>query len=134
MSTVSTVNAADGLSDLAEGDVTRLRDRLIVECAHEAAQANDYRAAVAELAGRTDVPSYLERDFAEVAIGRSNEAIVDIFNALLRIDAGVYGMCEQCGGPISSDRLEMNPRERCCLACPPSRAQRQSTTHESRSR
>jgi hypothetical protein len=34
----------------------------------------------------------LERDVAEAAIDRSNEAIIDIFNALVRLDAGSYGL------------------------------------------
>ena len=134
MSTVSNPAATGGFAPLTDGDVARLRDRLIVECAHHAALANDYRAAMADLAGRSDVPSHVEREFAEAEMLRSNEAVIDIFNALLRIDAGVYGMCARCGGPIPPDRLDINPREQCCAACPEVPAQERPLSHAARSR
>ena len=117
MSIDSTSAATDGPADLAEDDVIRLRDRLIVQCAHHAALARDYRETVADLAGRADVRSHHEREFVDVALSRSNEAIIEIFNALLRIDAGTYGMCVQCGGPIPLHRLDASPRERFCFSC-----------------
>jgi DnaK suppressor protein len=34
-----------------------------------------------------------------------------------RLDAGLYGICEQCGGPIARARMQAFPRATCCLAC-----------------
>ncbi len=36
----------------------------------------------------------------------------EITNALLKIDAGTYGICEKCGEPIERERLEANPSSR----------------------
>ena len=34
-----------------------------------------------------------------------------------RVAAGVYGVCEVCGGPIADARLEARPTARRCIAC-----------------
>ncbi|MGD2102267.1 MAG: TraR/DksA C4-type zinc finger protein [Acidimicrobiia bacterium] len=38
-------------------------------------------------------------------------------HALSRIDAGTYGVCESCGGPIPVERLEVLPYSTVCVAC-----------------
>lgn len=40
-----------------------------------------------------------------------------IIAALEAIDAGTYGVCEDCGGPISANRLKHNPNAQRCLPC-----------------
>jgi RNA polymerase-binding transcription factor DksA len=37
--------------------------------------------------------------------------------ALERVDAGVYGICERCGKPIHPDRLAVLPDTRLCIEC-----------------
>ena len=41
--------------------------------------------------------------------------LADVENALQRLDAGTYGVCEACGEPIGDDRLEAMPAARFCL-------------------
>jgi RNA polymerase-binding transcription factor DksA len=89
-------------SRLGEGDLTRLRQRLIADCALEAAHAR-------------------------------NGAVIEIFNALLRIDAGVYGMCCDCGNSLNVAALDANPRESCCSQCRAARDGPPSRTHVPRS-
>lgn len=43
--------------------------------------------------------------------------LADLDNALTRIDAGDYGTCERCGGPIAVDRLQARPTARTCITC-----------------
>jgi DnaK suppressor protein len=38
----------------------------------------------------------------------------EINDALLRIELGEYGVCEECGNPIELDRLEVMPATRFC--------------------
>lgn len=40
----------------------------------------------------------------------------EINDALLRIELGDYGICEDCGNPIELDRLEAVPATRFCKA------------------
>jgi RNA polymerase-binding transcription factor DksA len=43
--------------------------------------------------------------------------IADIDAALARIQAGSYGRCLNCGGPLGLQRLRAIPEARFCLAC-----------------
>lgn len=42
--------------------------------------------------------------------------------ALERIEQGLFGGCEQCGGAIGRQRLLAVPEARCCLTCADARA------------
>ena len=39
----------------------------------------------------------------------------DIVNALARIEAGTFGVCELCKAPIEERRLEVSPVSRTCM-------------------
>lgn len=41
----------------------------------------------------------------------------EIDDALARVKAGTFGVCERCGGKIGRPRLEAIPYARHCLAC-----------------
>ena len=41
----------------------------------------------------------------------------DVDDALTRLDAGGYGICERCGRPIPAERLAVRPSARTCVAC-----------------
>jgi DnaK suppressor protein len=56
-----------------------------------------------------------ERDLALSAQARAE--IEDIDNALARIDAGEYGVCQQCGKLIPRERLRALPQAALCVAC-----------------
>lgn len=43
--------------------------------------------------------------------------LAEIEAALGRLDAGVYGLCQRCGGQISLERLEKNPVSTVCDKC-----------------
>jgi hypothetical protein len=43
--------------------------------------------------------------------------IAEIDAALQRIDQGLYGTCQNCGGPLGLQRLRALPEARYCVAC-----------------
>jgi len=43
--------------------------------------------------------------------------LLDIEEALERIEEGTYGICEECGEPISIKRLEVKPTSIYCVEC-----------------
>ncbi len=46
------------------------------------------------------------------------DALLDeVDRALARLDDGVYGRCESCGGPVDDDRLADLPTVRTCAPC-----------------
>jgi DnaK suppressor protein len=56
-----------------------------------------------------------ERDLALSA--QAMAAVEDIDRALVKIDAGTYGICERCGKPIPKERLKALPYAALCVAC-----------------
>jgi RNA polymerase-binding transcription factor DksA len=48
---------------------------------------------------------------------RTEEQLAEVALALERLDAGTYGVCERCGGPIAAARLEARPVARTCVSC-----------------
>ena len=55
---------------------------------------------------REDAQRNLDREYTELE---------EVQDALKRIDAGTYGICEICGRPIEPARLEAVPWARYCL-------------------
>jgi RNA polymerase-binding transcription factor DksA len=45
------------------------------------------------------------------------ERIVEVDDALRRVDAATYGVCEGCGQAIAAERLAARPFARRCMAC-----------------
>lgn len=60
--------------------------------------------------GPPDEASLARREFLEAALE-------DIDAALARLDAGTYGLCEDCGKPVPAGRLEIIPYARRCVQC-----------------
>lgn len=50
---------------------------------------------------------------------RSKEwkTLLDIKETILRIDHGLYGICDHCGRQISSKRLKAAPMSKLCVEC-----------------
>ncbi len=43
--------------------------------------------------------------------------LLDVEDALRRIDEGTYGKCQECGRDIAPERLEAMPAARLCIDC-----------------
>ena len=71
----------------------------------------------------------VEKDFAEQATQSENDdvmnalddeaktALIQIDNALLRIQNGTFGVCETCGNQINENRLQIIPFANLCITC-----------------
>ncbi len=49
--------------------------------------------------------------------GNSSEVLVQINEALRRIEEGTYGICASCGREIAPERLEAYPWASLCIDC-----------------
>ena len=58
-----------------------------------------------------------ERGEAEALAAKLEEALAEVDNALEKLDAGSYGVCEECGKEIAPARLEAKPEARLCIDC-----------------
>jgi len=44
-------------------------------------------------------------------------ALAEVDRGLEKVDEGTYGLCDECGQPISSERLEAMPSATLCVTC-----------------
>ena len=58
-----------------------------------------------------------ERGEAEALAANLREALDEVEHALNKHAGGTYGLCESCGKPIASARLEAMPTARLCIDC-----------------
>src|SRR5574340_1065332 len=58
-----------------------------------------------------------DRNFELRIRDRERKLILKMREAIQRIDAGVFGICEICGGPISEKRLMARPVTTQCIDC-----------------
>ncbi|GLX78663.1 dimethylmenaquinone methyltransferase [Thalassotalea insulae] len=61
-----------------------------------------------------------ERENEEVLNALESEAKIEIqqlSNAITKIDQGLYGICEECGETIASQRLAVQPAASKCVQC-----------------
>lgn len=98
----------------------QLRKRLIEEL--EQAKADGNREKEQQRAGsfheREEAASAtadLERWIAVESQKRNN--LAEIEHALQKMDAGTYGICDNCGQPIDPARLEALPHAAHCMNC-----------------
>jgi len=83
------------------------------------------RVGMDEMAGEESLPpdiadrACLEsgRNFALLMRERDRQALASIREALARIDAGEYGICEECGEDIAVARLSAQPMATLCVHC-----------------
>jgi DnaK suppressor protein len=75
--------------------------------------------AVAEAGDdEADASSKLFEREHELAITRNTRELLEqTEHALVRIEAGTYGVCESCGKPIGKARLLAFPRATLCVEC-----------------
>jgi DnaK suppressor protein len=50
-------------------------------------------------------------------VDRYELEIIEIDNALRRIEEGTYGICENCGNAIPVERLRAMPQAKLCVRC-----------------
>ena len=61
--------------------------------------------------------SNVDRELDLVLSAQARAAASEIDRALAKIQAGTYGLCEQCGQPIPDARLQALPQAALCVAC-----------------
>ncbi len=58
-----------------------------------------------------------DRNFELRIRDRERKLIMKMQEAIKRIDDGIFGICEVCGGPISEKRLMARPVTTLCINC-----------------
>jgi DnaK suppressor protein len=58
-----------------------------------------------------------ERSQVGALVRQARLHVTEVDAALSRVEAGTYGVCESCGGPIGEGRLEARSVARTCIRC-----------------
>lgn len=58
-----------------------------------------------------------DREISNILNDRERDKLAQIDDALNRVDAGEYGICEECGSEIGDGRLAALPFTRLCVNC-----------------
>ncbi|MGC8555052.1 MAG: TraR/DksA family transcriptional regulator [Candidatus Acidulodesulfobacterium sp.] len=58
-----------------------------------------------------------DRELMYMLGDRERKKVREIDNALLKIKEGTYGICDECGEPISKKRLKIIPYSNLCINC-----------------
>ena len=59
----------------------------------------------------------VERISSTAAARSIAASLAEVDRALVKVDEGTYGLCDDCGLPISSERLEGMPSATRCVTC-----------------
>ena len=110
----------DSAATLSGTDLDRLRMALAQLAADLDDQMRSASATLAELRedfSLTDPDVQAPLMTALHSLDTAERTAIDVADALARIDAGTYGICESCGKPIGKLRLQAFPRATLCMAC-----------------
>ena len=58
-----------------------------------------------------------DQEFTLSLIENEQGTLEQVYEALNRINAGTFGRCEECNGPIAKPRLQALPYTRHCIQC-----------------
>lgn len=58
-----------------------------------------------------------ERQHVSALLEQAREHLAAIEAAKRKLDAGTYGVCDGCGGPIGAERLVARPAALTCVRC-----------------
>ena len=94
----------------------KMRDELIGEIArNRKIETDDLRDEIGDLYDSAD--NERDRQLSHILTDRDRKKIVEIDEALERIEDKTYGICEECGKRITPNRLKIMPFARLCVQC-----------------
>jgi DnaK suppressor protein len=95
--------------------LTERLETLLAEASDTVSGMTDEKASFPDPTDRAAMEA--DRNFTLRIRDRERKLIVKIRQALERIDAGTYGICEVCGEDISIKRLKARPVTTQCIEC-----------------
>jgi RNA polymerase-binding protein DksA len=118
----NTSNGGDAVNELSEDQLVKLRSRLEERRTRLRAELQDEKsvAVPVESDSQDSELSYVAGQDQKVDAQlneRHTLELRDIEDALQRMDAGHYGICQDCGDSIDVKRLTAYPAARRCIDC-----------------
>jgi len=86
--------------------------------ADEALSKTKNNAATLDISNFADLGTdNFEQELGLELLQDHEKALREINDALMRIEAGTFGICESCKKPVPKSRLKAKPYARLCLEC-----------------
>jgi DnaK suppressor protein len=95
--------------------VAEERQRLLEDTSRSMEESSDDDGVDSHLAD--SATETLDRELELTLEDNAGHMLASIDAALARIEEGTYGQCENCGEPISGERLEALPYATKCIKC-----------------
>lgn len=93
------------------------RNRVLADCDQLALTARDWDEDITVDGDIADIGTAVaERTTTESLVRNAKSLVSQIEEALARIEAGTYGLCDTCGEEIEPERLEVLPYATLCVA------------------
>lgn len=115
MSDSLSVQELEGLRQALQVQARKLREALALD-RQQLEGANGLLAPAFD-DGRDEASLDVLRDLDVAELSRRSEALMAVEAALDRLAEGTYGVCQDCGSPISRERLNAAPESLRCLGC-----------------
>ena len=94
----------------------KTREELLEEIARSRKmEADDLKSEIGDLYDSAD--NERDRQLSHILNDRDRKKLIAIDEALERIEDGSYGVCEECGKKITSNRLKVMPFADLCVPC-----------------
>ncbi len=104
---------------ISKKELQSFKDRLLAEKKEilEMVQKNSHPGE-SEVGDEIDFATQtLEKEMLYQLTNHERQMLLDLENALQKIEKGTYGLCESCKKKIPSKRLKVMPSTRYCIAC-----------------
>ncbi len=93
-----------------------------IEMMKENREAEQDKYSAGELSNYDNHPADLGTELFQLELNNAlkvheENILMDIKDAIGRIDKGIYGICAHCGTEIPRDRLEVHPYAKMCINC-----------------
>jgi DnaK suppressor protein len=117
------VDPNKGLEKLDRKTITRFRKILLKEREQIVGEVKQIVESSKEMGqdGTQDIGDEAANIYNKQVLLSLNEnerlRLKEVDESLDRIENGTYGICEECGGPISLKRLEVRPVAKYCVPC-----------------
>ncbi|MDI9834251.1 TraR/DksA family transcriptional regulator [Streptomyces sp. KAU_LT] len=99
-----------------QGEETRLRDEITSSERALAGLMRDSGDGAGDDQADTGAKN-ITREHELALAANAREMLTQTEHALERLDAGTYGLCENCGNPIGKARMQAFPRATLCVEC-----------------
>jgi len=96
--------------------LNEMRYELIEEIArNRKVETDDLKDTIGDIYDLAD--NERDRQLSHILSDRDRKKLVEIDEALERIEDKTYGICEDCGKRVTSSRLKIMPFARLCITC-----------------